>query len=116
MRCASLPDEWWAKKAAEWSPGLSTKYKTYRAVVRPKKIWEDEINNFLRAEGTEDETSKVKRKNNDWIKSAEYQKVWKKMGNKFAMTAAAAPDTGHQRRRRTVDSVWHLPRIRLCRD
>ena len=40
----------------------------------------------------------------------------KKMENKFAMTIAAAPDTGQQRRRKTVDSVRHVPRIRLCRD
>ena len=42
MRIASLLDERWAVKAA--GPELSTKYKTYRAVGRPKKRWEDEIN------------------------------------------------------------------------
>ena len=42
MRIASLPDERWAKKTAEWNPGLSIKQdmqirgKTYRR-------WEDEI-------------------------------------------------------------------------
>ena len=93
------------RKAAEWNPDLSTKYKTYKAVGRPKKRWEDEINDFLRPERTEDETRNVERNNNERIRSAKDQKGWKKMENKFAMTAAAAPDPGRQRRRRTVDSV-----------
>ena len=57
MRIASLPEERWVRKAAEWNPDLSTEYKTYRAVERSKKRWEDEVNDFLRPERTEDETS-----------------------------------------------------------
>ena len=30
MRIASLPDERWARKAAEWNPGLSTMHQTNR--------------------------------------------------------------------------------------
>ena len=52
-RIASLPKERWVRKAAEWNPGLSTKIKTCRAVGRPKKRWEDEINEFLKSEETE---------------------------------------------------------------
>ena len=37
MRVASIPQERWARKAAEWNPGLSTKTRTYRAAGRPKK-------------------------------------------------------------------------------
>ena len=48
MRKASLPEERWVMKAAGWNPELATKYKTYRAVGRPQKRWEDEINDFLR--------------------------------------------------------------------
>ena len=55
MRIASLPEERWAMKAAGWNPELSTKYKTYRAVGRPKNRWENEINDFFRPERTEDE-------------------------------------------------------------
>ena len=50
VRIASLPDERWAKNAAEWNSGLSIKHQTYRPVERPKKRWEDEINNFLKPE------------------------------------------------------------------
>ena len=87
-------------KAAGWNPELTTKYKTYRAVGRPKKRWGDELNDFLRPERTEDEMSNVERNNNEWIKTAEDQEGWKKMENKFAMAAAPAPGTGHHRRRR----------------
>ena len=38
MRIASLLKERWVRKAAGWNPELSMKYKTYRAVGRPKKV------------------------------------------------------------------------------
>ena len=37
MRAAVMPNERWAKKAAEWKPGLSAETRTQRAVGRPKK-------------------------------------------------------------------------------
>ena len=54
MRIALLPDERWATKAAEWNPGFSTKHQTNRAEGRPKKIWEDVINDLLKPKETED--------------------------------------------------------------
>ena len=56
----------------------SSRMETYRAVGRPKKRWEDEINDFLRPERTEDEISNVERNNNEWIKTAKDQEGWKK--------------------------------------
>ena len=53
MRIASLTKERWVRKAAEWNPGLSTQIKKCRAVGRPKKRWEDEVNDFLKPEETE---------------------------------------------------------------
>ena len=105
LRIASLPSERWIVKAAEWNPELSLKYKTYRATGRPRRRWEDDINEFLKPERTEDEISDVERKNNEWIKTAKDQEGCKKMENKLAIAAAAPPGTRHQRRRRTVDSV-----------
>ena len=67
MRIASLPGERWAAKAAGWNPELSMKYKTYRAVGRPRKRWEDEINDFLRSARTEDTVNNVERNNHEWI-------------------------------------------------
>ena len=54
MSLASLPDERWAKKAAEWNP---------RSVVeRPQKRWEDEINDFLKPEEIEATTGDEKKR------------------------------------------------------
>ena len=36
------------KKAAEWNLELSSRYRTNRAIGRPKKRWEDDINDFLK--------------------------------------------------------------------
>ena len=65
MRIASLPDE-----------RLSTMHKTYRPVGRPKKRWEDEINenDFLKPEENE-ETKGNEIKNYDtWIKVGKIRK------------------------------------------
>ena len=48
LRIASLPSERWLKKAAEWNPELSSRCRTNRAIGRPKKRWEDDINDFLK--------------------------------------------------------------------
>ena len=57
MRIATSPSERWLIKAAEWNPELSSKYRTNRAIGRPRKRWEDDINEFLKL--VEDETEKL---------------------------------------------------------
>ena len=52
MRIASLPQERRTSKITEWNPGLDNKIKTNRSVGRPRKRWEDEINEQLREEET----------------------------------------------------------------
>ena len=58
------------RKAAEWNPGLSTKIKTCRAVGRPKKTWEDEINDFLKPEETEATEGNDIKNNDTWLWTA----------------------------------------------
>ena len=53
LRIASLLGKRWIVKAAEWKPELSSKYKTYRPVGRPRRRCEDEINEFLKLEEAE---------------------------------------------------------------
>ena len=48
MRIAASPNERWLIKAAEWNPELSSKYRTNRSIGRPRKRWEDDINEFLK--------------------------------------------------------------------
>ena len=131
VRIASLPDERWAKKEAEWNPDLSIKHKTCRSVGRPKKRWEDEINDHSKTEETE-ETKGNEIKNNDtWIKVAKNRERWKAMESEYAKTAAAVSvDSVHSRRYPPQDPVqparylngvklrWrtsrgHTPRTRL---
>ena len=57
LRIASLLGERWIVKAAEWNPELSFRYKTYRAIGRAKRRWEDDINEFHKLEETETEIS-----------------------------------------------------------
>ena len=58
MRIAtSQKKERWLIKAAEWNPELNSKYRTNRSIGRPRKRWEDDINEFLNQ--IEDETENL---------------------------------------------------------
>ena len=60
-----------------------------RPVGRPKKRWEDEINNFFKPEETE-ETKGNEIKNNDtWIKVATSRKRWTAVETEYAVAAAS---------------------------
>ena len=48
MRIATSQKERWLIKAAEGNPELSSKYRTNRSIGRPRKRWEDDINEFLK--------------------------------------------------------------------
>ena len=107
MRIASLPDKPWTKKTAKWNPGLVPKHQTNRPVGRPKKRWEDEINEFLKPEETE-ETKGNETKNNDtWIKVAKKKtERWKAMESECATTAAAVfVDSAQSRKNPPLDPV-----------
>ena len=67
LRIATSPSERWLMKAAEWNPELSSRYKTYRAIGRPRQRWEDDINEFLKLE--EDETENFIESDNKYNKS-----------------------------------------------
>ena len=93
LRIASLPRERWTSKIIEWNHGLDNKIKTNRSVGRPRKIWEDDINEFLRPEETEEAKGNDLKKNNTWkihekSKKNERQekKKLQKRGSKFLGT------------------------------
>ena len=69
LRVASLPNERWMVKASEWNLELRSRYKTYRSIGRPRRRWEDDINEFLNLEENETENS-TESENNSWIKAA----------------------------------------------
>ena len=75
LRIASLPSERWIVKAAEWNPELSSRYKTYRAIRRLRRRWEDDINEFLKVEETETEISTQKVTTNTTTHGSKQQKT-----------------------------------------
>ena len=50
LRIDTSPSDRWLRKAADWNPELSTRYRTNRAIGRPRKRWEDDINEILKQE------------------------------------------------------------------
>ena len=89
LRIATSPSERWLMKAAEWNPELSSKYRTNRAIGRPGKRWEDDINEFLKHE--EDETENLiessSQINKTWINTAKDRGRWTLLEDKNTMTA-----------------------------
>ena len=71
------------RKLQKWNPGLSTKHHTDKPMKRPKKRWEEKLEETETTKGNE-------KKNNDiWIKVARNRERWKAMESEYAKTAAA---------------------------
>ena len=91
MRIASLPKERWTSKIIDWNPGLDIKIRANRSVGKPKKRWEDDINEFLRAEETEEAKGNDLKKqlHYTWKTHAKKHKEWKAKEDKFAKSTVA---------------------------
>ena len=89
MRIATSPSERWLIKAAEWNPELSSKYRTNRAIGRPRKRWEDDINEFLKqvVEETENLTERSNQINKTWINTAKDRGRWSLHEENYTMTS-----------------------------
>lgn len=85
LRIATSPSERWLKKAADWNPETSSKYMTSRSIGRPKKRWEDDINDFLKQ--IYDETKKEETRENkiSWISAANDRKEWSRLEEKYTL-------------------------------
>ena len=83
LRIATSPSERWLKKAAEWNPELSSRYRTNRTIGRPRKRWEDDINDFLKQNLDEKENEeppeRKNQNNNIWINIAKDRTEWTRM-------------------------------------
>ena len=83
---ATSPSERWLKKAAEWNPDLSSRYKTNRAIGR----WEDDINDFLKQvleeKENEDPIERSNQTNNNWINIAKDCRRWALLEGNYTMT------------------------------
>ena len=80
LRIATSPSERWLKMAAEWNPDLSSRYNTNRAIGRPKKRWEDDINDFFKQayeeKESEDPIERSNQTSKNWINIAKDQRRW----------------------------------------
>ena len=86
-RIAPLPKERWTSKIFDWHPGLDNEVRTRRPVGRPKKRWEDDINDFVRREETKDAKGNDPKNNCDWMNQAKSTKNGKqKKKNKRSST------------------------------
>ena len=77
-RIVSLPDERWTRKFFDWQPGPDNKIKTRRMVGRPKRKWEDDINEFLETDAIKDKTRYDLTNNNSLMAEAKTIEEWKK--------------------------------------
>ena len=89
LTIATSPNERWLMKAAERNPELSSKYRTNRAIGRPRRRWEDDINEFLKLEENETENfiESSSQFNKTWINAAKNRGRWTLLEDKYTMTA-----------------------------
>ena len=89
LRIATSPSERWLKKTAEWNPDLSSRYRTNRAIGRPRKRWEDDINDFfkqvLQEKENEDPIERRIQTNNNWINIATDWRRWALLEGKYTI-------------------------------
>ena len=83
-RIVTLNKRRWNKRVFDWQPGLDPTLHPKRSVGRPKRRWEDDLNEFT---GTEEEKDKAQyelKNNNSWMNEIEDYKEWKKDEENFS--------------------------------
>ena len=108
MRIATSQKERWLIKAAEWNPELSSKYKTNRSTRRPRKRWEDDINEFLKQieDETENQTESSNHINKKWINKAKDRGRWTLLGENYTKNSVTRTRrNSHNRPARYVNGV-----------
>ena len=100
MRIATSQKERWLIKAAEWNPELSTKYRTNRSVGRPRKRWEDDVNEFLKQmkDETDNLTESSKQSNETWITATDRGR-WALLEENYTMTSEERHENNARKRR-----------------
>ena len=119
LRIASLPSGRWLVKAAEWNLELSSKYRTHRAIGRPRRRWEDDINEFLKLEENETENSvdNDNKNHKSWIKAAKDGGRWILLENDYTMTAEERSENNARHRRNSQSrQARYVNGVRLSDD
>ena len=80
-RIITLPQQRWNKRVIEWQPGLDPALRTKRSVGRPKRRWEDDLNEFTKTEEGHDKAQYEFKNNNSWMNEIKDYQKWKDMKN-----------------------------------
>ena len=107
LRIATSPSERWLMKAVEWNLELSSKYRTNRAIGRPRQRWEDDVNEFLKfvEDETENFTESSSQINKTWINTAKDSGRWTLLNEKYTMTSQERQDNNARMRMRKIIKV-----------
>ena len=103
------PDrERWLMKAAECNPELSSKYRTNRAIGRPRRRWEDDINEFFKlvVDETENFTASSIQINKTWLNTAKDRGRWALLEENYTMTS----EERHENNARTIQLRMQYPK------
>ena len=84
-RIITLPAKRWNRRVFNWHPGLDTSIRARRQVGRPKRRWEDDLNEFMKTEEGQGK-DKYDLNNNRWMDEIEDYKNWKENEEKFSKT------------------------------
>ena len=76
-RIITLPQKRWNKRVFEWQPGLDPAFRTKRSVGRPKRRWEDDLNEFTKTEEGQDKAQYELKNNNSWMNEIKDYQKWK---------------------------------------
>ena len=83
-RIVTLPRKRWNKRDFDWQPGLDTTLRTKRSVGRPKRRWEDDLNEFTKTEEDHEKAQYDLKNNNSWMDEIQDYKKWKENEEKFS--------------------------------
>ena len=89
-------------KAAGWNPQPSSRYKTYGAIGRPSRRWEDrQPNEFLKLEEneTDNSTGSDNKYNKSWIKAAKDRRRWTPLENEYTMIAEKSSESNARQKK-----------------
>ena len=90
LRIATSPSERWLKKAAEWNPELSSRYRTNRTIGRPREKMGRRHQRFPQKQNPderkiEEPLERKNQNNNTWINIASDRKEWTRLEEKYTM-------------------------------
>ena len=77
-RIDSLPEQRWTKRVFDWHLGLNTSNRTRRQFGRPKRRWEDDLNEFMKTEEGQEKAKYDFMNNNSWMRKYRTTKNVKK--------------------------------------